>query len=56
MIDRGVAGIVLMVLGAICACYFGVFGPAGFAGQVVAYFFCLVVFGGGVWLWLRRSR
>jgi hypothetical protein len=55
MIDRGVAGMVLMVIGAICACYWGVFRPAGFGGQLAAFFFCVIVFGAGVWLFMRRS-
>ena len=56
MIDRGVAGIVLMVLGSICACYWGVFRPAGFGGQLAVFFLCVLMFGAGVWFWMRRSR
>lgn len=55
MIDRGVAGIVVMVIGAVCACYFGLHAPAGFVGQVAAFFFSIAVLGGGVWLWMRRG-
>ena len=56
MIDRGVAGMVLMVIGAICACYWGVFRPVGFAGQLAVFFLCVLIFGAGVWFWMRRSR
>ena len=56
MIDRGVAGIVLMVLGAICACYFGLFSPANFVGQLGAYGLSFALVAGGVWLWMRRGH
>ena len=55
MIDRKVAGMVVMVIGAVCACYWGIHQPEGFAGQLAAFFFSLVVFGGGLWLWMRKG-
>ena len=56
MIDRRVAGVVLVVLGAVCACYWGIERPASFVGQLIAYFFCLGVFGGGLWLLMWKGR
>jgi hypothetical protein len=56
MIDRGVAGIVLMVLGAICTCYFGVFKPAEVGEQMLVYALSFALIAGGVWLWMRKGH
>lgn len=56
MIDRGVAGVVLMVLGTICACYFGVFKPATFAGQLLTYAISFALIAAGVWFFMRKRH
>jgi hypothetical protein len=56
MIDRRVAGMVLMVLGSVAACYWGIEKPAGLVGQLGAFALCFALFAGGLWLWVWKGR